>query len=273
MYAIDLNSDLGESYGAYKMGRDADIIPLVSSANVACGFHAGDPTIMAKTAKLCKDSGAAMGAHPCYPDLQGVGRRNMNVSPADVKNLILYQVGALAAFCKSEGIRLQHLKPHGALYNMAAKDPALARAICEGIQEFDGNLILLGLAGSEMLRQAKEIGLPCASEVFADRAYEDDGTLLSRTKPGAMIADEDEAVVKILQDIELTAERNIASGVFTLDLNDQTITGKEIEIIPDSVCVHGDSEKALLFVKKIRAALEGEGIEVKPLKEIVAKHK
>lgn len=259
MYAIDLNSDLGESYGAYKMGRDADIIPLVSSANVACGFHAGDPTIMAKTAKLCKDSGAAMGAHPGYPDLQGFGRRNMNVSPTDVKNLILYQVGALAAFCKSEGIRLQHLKPHGALYNMAAKDPALARAICEGIQEFDGNLILLGLAGSEMLRQAKEIGLPCASEVFADRAYEDDGTLVSRTKPGAMISDEDEAVARVIGMIK--------NHTVT------TITGKEIEIIPDSVCVHGDSEKALLFVEKIRAALEGEGIEVKPLKEIVAKHK
>ena len=154
MYTVDLNSDLGESFGAYKMGRDGDIIPLVSSANVACGFHAGDPTIMAKTAQLCKESGVAIGAHPGYDDLQGFGRRNMNVSPEDVKNLIIYQVGALDAFCKSVGIKLQHVKPHGALYNMAAKDAALSKAICEGIYSYDSSLILLGLAGSEMLRQA-----------------------------------------------------------------------------------------------------------------------
>ncbi|MDD5864305.1 MAG: LamB/YcsF family protein [Firmicutes bacterium] len=255
MYAIDLNSDLGESYGAYKMGRDEQIIPLVSSANVACGFHAGDPTIMAKTAALCKDAGVCIGAHPGYPDLQGFGRRNMNVSPADVKNLILYQVGALDAFCKSAGIELRHVKPHGALYNMAAKDAALSRAICEGIQEFNPRLILLGLSGSEMLRQAAVIGLPCAAEVFADRAYEDDGTLVARTKPGAMIQDEDEAVRRV---IGMIKNHTVTS-----------ITGKTIEICPDSVCVHGDSEKALLFVKKIRAALAAEGIAVKPLPEIL----
>ena len=256
MYAIDLNSDLGESYGAYKMGRDEDIIPLVSSANVACGFHAGDPTVMAKTAALCKTSGVSMGAHPGFPDLQGFGRRNMNVSPEDAKNLILYQVGALGAFCKSAGITLQHVKPHGALYNMAAKDPKLARAICEGIQTYDPALILLGLSGSEMLRQAKEIGLPCAAEVFADRAYEDDGTLVARTKPGAMIRDEEEAVSRV---IGMIKNHSVTS-----------ISGKEIEICPDSVCVHGDSEKALLFVKKIRAALEQEGIAIKPLHAMVS---
>ena len=255
MYAIDLNSDLGESYGAYKMGNDAELIPLVSSANVACGFHAGDPTIMAKTAALCKAHGASIGAHPGYPDLQGFGRRNLNVSPADVKNLILYQVGALDAFCKSVGVKLRHVKPHGALYNMAARDAALSRAICEGIQAFDPALILLGLSGSEMLRQAKEIGLPCAAEVFADRAYEDDGTLVARTKPGAMILDEDEAVSRV---IGMIKNHTVTS-----------VTGRTIEICPDSVCVHGDSGKALLFVKKIRAALESEGIAVKPLAEIV----
>lgn len=251
MYKIDLNCDLGESYGAYHLGMDADIIPLISSANVACGFHAGDFNTMAKTAHLCGNSGVSVGAHPGFPDLQGFGRRNMNLSPTEVQNLITYQIGALNAFCRSAGVRLRHVKPHGALYNMAAKDPALARAICQGIYAFDPSLILLGLSGSEMLRQAKEIGLPCAAEVFADRAYEDDGTLVSRTKPGAMITDEDEAVARV---IRMILEHRVTS-----------INGKEIEICPDSVCVHGDSEKALLFVKKIRTALEAEGITIQPL--------
>ncbi|MBQ4516693.1 MAG: LamB/YcsF family protein [Clostridia bacterium] len=256
MYSIDLNSDLGESFGAYKMGRDADIIPLVSSANVACGFHAGDPTIMAKTAKLCKESGAAIGAHPGFNDIVGFGRRNMNVSPEDAKNMIVYQVGALDAFCKSVGIKLQHVKPHGALYNMAAKDSALAKAICEGIYEYDSSLILLGLANSEMIAQAKQIGLPYAQEVFADRAYEDDGTLVARTKPGSMIKDEDEAVSRV---IGMIKNRTVKS-----------INGNEIEICPDSVCVHGDSEKALLFVKKIRDALTKEGIAIAPIHKIIS---
>ena len=252
MYAIDLNSDLGESYGAYKMGRDEDIIPLVSSANVACGFHAGDPTVMAKTAALCKASGVPMGAHPGFPDLQGFGRRNMNVSPADAKNLILYQVGALDAFCRSAGIRLQHVKPHGALYNMAAKDASLSDAICRAIYEYDPSLILMGLANSEMIKSAVKIGLPYASEVFADRAYEDDGTLVARSKPGAMIENEDEAVERVITMIKTHTVK--------------TISGKTIEITPDSVCVHGDSEKALAFVEKIRKALTEEGIEIKGLR-------
>lgn len=251
MYSIDLNSDLGESFGAYTMGRDADIIPLVSSANVACGFHAGDPEVMAKTAQLCAGAGISIGAHPGFPDLQGFGRRNMNLSPEAVKALILYQVGALDAFCRSAGMKLRHVKPHGALYNMAAKDPALAKAICEGIRDYDPTLILLGLSGSEMLRQAEAAGIPWAAEVFADRGYQDDGTLVPRGKPGAMILDEEEAVRRV---IRMVKEHTVLS-----------VTGKTIEIAPDSVCVHGDSEKALLFVKKIRAALEAEGIAIRPL--------
>ena len=175
----------------------------------------------------------------------------MSLSPAEVQNLITYQIGALAAFCRSAGVRLRHVKPHGALYNMAAKDSALARAICQGVYDFDSSLILLGLSGSEMLRQAREIGLPCAAEVFADRAYEEDGTLVPRGKPGAMITDEEEAVRRVIGMI--------------LNHRVQAITGKEIEICPDSVCVHGDSEKALLFVKKIRSALESTGITIQPL--------
>ena len=256
MYAIDLNSDLGESFGAYKMGRDEDILPLVSSANVACGFHAGDPTTMDKTAALCSASGAAIGAHPGFMDMVGFGRRNMSISPADAKALIQYQIGALDAFCKAKGLKMQHVKPHGALYNMAAKDAVLARAICEGIYEYDKTLILLGLANSEMITQAKAVGLPWAAEVFADRAYEDDGTLVARTKPGAMIHDEDEAVARVV--------RMIKEGKVT------SINGKDIEMKPDSVCVHGDSEKALLFVQKIRNALQAEGIAIKPLGQIVA---
>ena len=179
-----------------------------------------------------------MGAHPGFFDLMGFGRRNLAVSPEEAKNLIIYQVGALDAFAKSRGIRLCHVKPHGALYNMAAKDEKLATAIAEGIYSYNPELILLGLSGSEMQRAAERVGLRSAAEVFADRAYEDDGTLVARSKPGAMIKDEDEAVRRVV--------KMIKNHTVT------TLSGREIEISPDSVCVHGDSEKALLFVKKIR---------------------
>ena len=256
MYKIDLNSDLGESFGAYKLGKDEDIIPLISSANIACGAHAGDPTVMKKTVELCKKNGVSFGAHPGFFDLMGFGRRNMAISPEDAKNIMTSQIGALDAFAKSEGVKLSHVKPHGALYNMAAKDKALARAIAEAVYAYDKSLILLGLSGSEMLNAAKEIGLPFAAEVFADRAYEDDGSLVARTKEGAMIKDEDEAVSRVIRMIK---EHKVRS-----------LSGKDIEISPASVCVHGDSEKALLFVKKIREALAKEGVEVRPLAEILS---
>lgn len=255
MYKIDLNSDLGESFGAYKLGMDNAIIPLVSSANVACGFHAGDPLVMDKTVALCKASGSAIGAHPGYPDLVGFGRRNVAASPAEVKAMVTYQIGALDAFCKAAGIRLQHVKPHGAMYNMAAKDAELAKAICQAIFEYDKELILMGLAGSRMLTEAKAMGLKCAAEVFADRAYEEDGTLVARSKPGAMIHDEEEAVCRVV--------RMIKEGKVT------AITGKDIAITADSVCVHGDSEQALAFVQKLREAFAAEGIKIVPLTEIV----
>lgn len=255
MFSIDLNSDLGESFGAYKIGKDEKIIPLISSANVACGFHAGDPSVMSKTVKLCLENSAAIGAHPGFCDLQGFGRRSMNVSPSDAKAMITYQIGALDAFCKSNGAKLQHVKPHGALYNMAGKDEKLARAICEAIYEYDSSLILLGLSGSKMLAQAEKIGLPFAAEVFADRAYEDDGSLVARSKPGAMIEDKDEAVERVLTMIKQHTVK--------------TIGGKTIEICPHSVCVHGDSDKALAFVEKIRAALLENGVEIKPIEQII----
>lgn len=254
MYRIDLNSDLGESFGAYKLGMDSQIIPLVSSANVACGFHAGDSCVMAKTVQLCLDAGSAIGAHPGYPDLVGFGRRNMAVSPADCQAMVTYQLGALDAFCKAKGLRLQHVKPHGAMYNMAAKDPQLAKAICQAIRDFDEELILLALSGSEMITQAQEMGLRYAAEVFADRAYEEDGTLVSRTKPGAMIEDEELAVSRV---ITMIKEHKVTA-----------VNGKEIAITPDSVCVHGDSEKALTFVQKLRDAFRANQIEVCPLADM-----
>ncbi len=248
MLRVDLNCDLGESFGNYKLGLDEEVIKYISSANVACGFHASDPLVMAKTVKIAKDAGVAVGAHPGFPDLVGFGRRNMNVLPAELKAMVVYQIGALKAFCDSNKIKMQHVKPHGAMYNMAAKDEKLAVAIAEGIAEVDDSLILLGLSGSEMLKAAQKTGLKAKKEVFADRAYEEDGTLVARTKPGSMITDENLAIERVLGMIKNGSVK--------------AITGKEIAIEADSICVHGDSLKALDFVKKIRAALEVEGIEL-----------
>lgn len=255
MHKVDLNSDLGESFGRYTLGLDEEVLGVVSSANVACGFHAGDPVVMARTAALAKARGAAVGAHPGFPDLQGFGRRNMTLSPEEARECVLYQLGALDAFLRPLGMKLQHVKPHGALYNMAAKDPALAKAICLAVRDFDPGLIVLGLSGGQLGVQAEALGLRAVSEVFADRAYEEDGTLVSRSKPGAMIADEDEAAARVV--------RMVTEGVVT------AVTGRDIPIRADSVCVHGDGPRALAFAKKIRAALEAKGVEIRPLREIV----
>ncbi len=249
MPAIDLNCDLGESFGAYKMGLDEEVLPHVTSANIACGFHGGDPVVMERTVALCKKYGVRAGAHPGFPDLAGFGRRNMSLSPGEVKAGVMYQIGALSAFCKGAGIRLCHVKPHGALYNMAAKDYELAKAICQAIKEVDESLVLLALSNSEMLRAAKDTGVTAASEVFADRAYERDGSLVSRNQMGAMIEDEALAVKRVIQ----MAQKGTV----------QAIDGTDVSIKADSVCVHGDGVKALEFVKKIRKGLLEEGIEVK----------
>lgn len=255
MKYVDLNSDLGESFGSYKKGMDDRIIPLVSSVNIACGFHASDPVVMEKTAELVKSAGTAAGAHPGYPDLMGFGRREMKVTPAEARAYTMYQIGALSAFLKAQGLPMQHVKPHGAMYNMAGKDYDLAIGICEGIRAFDPELIVLGLSGSQLIRAAEDVGLRVASEVFADRAYEEDGSLRSRKKPGAMIEDEDEAVARVIRMIE--------EGRVT------AYSGKDIPIRADSICVHGDGEKALLFVEKIRAALSAHGIGIRPLAEVI----
>ena len=220
---IDLNCDLGESFGAYTIGMDEKVIPFITSANVACGFHAGDPLVMQRTVALCKQSGAAVGAHPGFPDLQGFGRRQMKLTPAEAKACVQYQIGALKAFCDAAGVPLHHVKPHGA--------------------------VLLALSGSEMVKAAQAIGLPVANEVFADRGYRPDGSLVPRGTPGAMIEDEDEAIARVI--------RMVTEGKVTA--ND----GTDIAIQADSVCVHGDGPKALAFVEKIGAALQAAGVELK----------
>lgn len=254
MYKVDLNSDLGESFGRYTIGSDDRIIPLITSANIACGFHASDPVVMMKTVNMVKKAGTGAGAHPGYPDLMGFGRRNMNVSHEEAKAYTLYQISALGGMCKAAGVKLSHVKPHGAMYNTAGKDYELSKAICEAIKEYDPSLIVMGLAGSQMVKAARDMGLKTAEEVFADRAYEEDGSLVARSKPGAMIEDEDEAIARVV--------RMIKEGKV------QAITGNDIDIKADSVCVHGDGEKALLFVEKIRNALTDEGIEICPLEEV-----
>lgn len=248
---IDLNCDLGESFGNYTLGMDAEVIPYVSSVNVACGYHAGDPCVMEKTIRLATEAGVGIGAHPGLPDLMGFGRRMMKISPAEARAYMLYQLGALGAFCKAKGVKMAHVKPHGALYNMAAKDAALAEAVVGAIRDYDDSLILLALANSGMTKAAERMGLAYANEVFADRAYEPDGTLVARTKPGAMIEDEDQAIARVI--------RMVKEGKVT------AIDGSEVTIQADSVCVHGDGAKALLFVKKIREALLQENIDVKGL--------
>ena len=255
MYKVDLNSDLGESFGAYTMGMDGEILKYVSSANVACGFHAGDPVVMEQTVRAAKAAGTAIGAHPGYPDLAGFGRRNMTITAAEAKAYVKYQLGALAAFAKSHGMAIQHVKPHGALYNTAAVNKPLARAIAEAVAEVDDSIILLGLAGSFMVSEAREVGLAAMSEVFADRGVTEQGTLVPRSEPGAFIHDETLAIERV---IDMVKNGTVESA-----------TGRVIEIEADSICVHGDNPQALAFVSSIREALLASGITVCNLKDML----
>ncbi|AKP67485.1 LamB/YcsF family protein [Companilactobacillus ginsenosidimutans] len=248
MTKIDMNSDLGESFGRYSLGRDSEIIPLVSSVNIACGYHAGDPDVMAKTVQLAEKAGVGVGAHPGFPDLQGFGRRKMDMLPEEVKNMVTYQVGALLAFTTNK--KLQHVKPHGALYNMAAKDHDLAVAICEGIKQVDPELPIYGLANSELISAAKEVGIPYAQEAFGDRNYNADGTLVSRSLPNAVIKDPKE----VAQRVKLMIQNE---EIIALD-------GSKIALKPDSICVHGDNKAALAIVEELRSTLTSAGIEIKP---------
>ncbi len=250
---VDFNSDIGESFGQYKLGLDEDIVKYVSSANIACGFHAGDPMWMSKTVQLAEKHDVGIGAHPSYPDLRGFGRRNMNIEPEEVKNDVIYQIGALTGFTANK--KLQHVKPHGAMYNNAVNNEKLAEAICSAIIEVDSDLILLALSGSRWISIAKEMGLKVAREVFADRAINSDGTLVSRSIDGSVIHDPDVIAERTL--------KMVKQGYIT------SVTGEDVAVDADSICMHGDNPEAVQIAKEVKTALETAGINIVPLSELV----
>jgi UPF0271 protein len=249
---IDLNSDMGESFGAYRIGADEEILRWVTSANVACGWHGGDPQVMRQTVAQAKALGVAVGAHPSYPDLLGFGRRVMQITRAEARDYMLYQIGALRAFVEAAGLRLQHVKPHGAIYNVAAKDRELSLGIAEGVKDAGGDLILMGLPDSEMLKAARELGVRAACEAFGDRAYNEDGSLVSRKIAGSLITDPDRVAERVI---------GLAKGNVT------TITGKEIRLHADTICLHGDTPGAATIAQAVREALDAAGAQVRPLGE------
>ncbi len=248
MKRIDLNCDLGESFGAWRMGDDDALLALISSANIACGFHAGDPSIMRDTVAQAVAHGVALGAHVSLPDLQGFGRREMSVTPAEAHALTLYQIGALHAFARAAGTRLAHVKPHGALYNMAARDRLLADAIAHAVRAFDPRLRLFGLAGSALLEAGRALGLPLAAEAFADRRYRADGSLQPRRETGAVIEDVAEATAQALGMVREGAV--------------PTVDGGRMRLQADTLCLHGDSAHAVLFAGTLRQALESAGVRI-----------
>jgi UPF0271 protein len=252
MRSVDLNCDMGESYGAWTMGNDRAVLVHVSSINVACGMHAGDWSVMHETTQAAFTQGVAVGAHPSLPDLQGFGRRVMNITPDETYDLVLYQVGALSAFCRALGGRLAHVKAHGALYNMAAKDAALAGAIARAVADFDRTLVLFGLAGSALIRAGRDAGLQVANEVFADRTYQSDGSLTPRSRPGSMIEDVRDALAQV-------------EGMLTRG-RVRALDGGEVSIEADTICVHGDQAGAAEFAKELRGMLKRLGIEVRAVK-------
>jgi UPF0271 protein len=246
---VDLNSDVGESFGAYTLGQDQILLPHITSANVACGFHAGDPSVMRVTVALARQHGVAVGAHPGFPDLVGFGRRDLNATPGEIEDSVVYQVGALSAVAGAQGARLQHVKPHGALFNMAVRDRELADAIARATAAVDRSLILFGLPGSELISAGRRAGLRTAAEVFADRAYEPDGTLVSRRKPGAVIHDPDAVVARV---VRMAIERSVIA-----------VDGSTVAFDLDTICVHGDTPGAAVLAARIREALERSGVDVK----------
>lgn len=248
MYQIDLNCDLGESFGAYKIGMDEEVLQFITSANVACGFHAGDPSVMRKTVQLALKNNVKIGAHPGLPDLAGFGRRNMNISPQEAYDLVVYQIGALSGFLKAEGEKMQHVKPHGALYNMAAKNRELSEAIAEAVYKVDPQLILFGLAGSELVKAGEKIGLKTANEVFSDRTYQQDGSLTPRTQPDALIHSYEDSVLQVI--------RMIKEGKV------RSTQGVDVSVLAQTVCIHGDGPEALVFAKQLRESMQSEGIQV-----------
>ncbi|WP_224997381.1 LamB/YcsF family protein [Cesiribacter sp. SM1] len=251
--SIDLNCDMGESFGNFTIGNDEALLQYVSSANIACGFHAGDPAVMRKTVGMAIANGVAVGAHPGLPDLQGFGRREMAVKPEEVYEFVLYQVGALMAFTRAEGAALRHVKPHGALYNMAAVNSRIAEAIAEAVYKTDPALVLYGLAGSRLIDAGRRAGLRTAQEVFADRSYQQDGTLTPRSQPDALITAPEAAANQVL---EMVRHNKVT-----------TLQGTQYQLQPDTVCIHGDGPHALEFAQNIYQKLQEAGIEIKAIED------
>jgi len=253
---VDLNCDMGESFGAYSLGADAEILAYVTSANIACGFHAGDAGTMRRTVKLALEKGVGIGAHPGLQDLIGFGRRKMDISPKEAYEIVVYQIGALWGFVRSEGGTMRHVKAHGELYNMASVNPGLAEAIAEAVYKVDPELILFGLAGSELIKAGGKSGLRTASEVFADRTYQSDGSLTSRRQPDAMITDDQAAVQQV---IRMVNEGKVLSR-----------QNADITIQADTVCIHGDGAHALEFAQNINESLKQAGIVVQSIGKTIS---
>ena len=252
MISMDLNCDMGESFGAWQMGADADVMPWISSANIACGLHAGDFMTMQRSVILAAQHGVAIGAHVSLPDLQGFGRRAMAITPVEAHALTLYQIGALHAFVHAQGLALRHVKPHGALYNMAAKDMRVAAAIADAVRDFDARLVLVGLAGSALVRAGAQAGLVVANEAFADRRYLSDASLMPRGEPGAVFDDVETAVAQALR-IALDGR----ADAWRDGKPDGTLT-----LRADTLCVHGDRPDAATFARRLREALAAAGVRV-----------
>ncbi len=248
---VDLNCDLGEGFGPWRMGSDAEVMGHVTSVNVACGFHAGDPVVMKHTVEMAASMGIAVGAHPGYPDIQGFGRREMECTPDEIYAFCLYQIGALKSFVHSQGVRMVHVKPHGALYNRGARDEEVASAIARASSDADRDLVLVGLPDSAFEKAARDAGIPFAAEAFADRAYMGDGSLVPRSLPGSVIHDPEEAAERVLK---MVLEGRIIS-----------VEGSILSIRPDTVCVHGDTPEAVRMAQVIREKLQEEGVIVAPL--------
>ena len=249
MFKVDLNCDLGESFGRYRLGEQAEILKYVTSANVACGFHAGDPIVMRETVELAIANGVQIGAHPGLPDLNGFGRREMNITPQEAYDMVVYQIGALQRFLTTKGVTMQHVKPHGALYNMASVNRPIADAIAKAVYDVSPQLILFGLASSELTAAGEAIGLQTVHEVFADRTYQADGTLTSRKLENALITDETVAIAQIV--------KMVKQGTVT------SIQGTEVALKAESICIHGDGAHAVEFVKRARAEFEALQVQVK----------
>ena len=247
---IDINCDLGETSLADGPGNDEVIMPFISSVNIACGFHAGDPLTIEQTVRSAIRNGVSIGAHPGYPDRENFGRKPMTMSPRELRAMLLYQAGAVKAMAEAAGARMRHVKPHGALYNTAATDYDMSMNIVRAVKDLDSSLVLVGQSGSQLIRAARNAGLACASEVFADRAYNDDGTLVARSVEGAVLHDTELMIRRV---IRMIREKVV-----------ETVTGKLIPIEAETVCIHGDNETAVEFVSKLAAALKGEGISIRP---------